>query len=233
MNNIRTNENIISTVNLKSTGLNVGLKDRWEIKYVVVETSLFGANVLSTSVVKTVVISDTPEQPIFDEDGNVTGTTPATTDLTEFFAAFSTQQELLDLSLERCIDHAGLVEFVDPTDDLLDDPTATDVKPWVANEVVVLTMKREYQGIIYDVVQPHTTLPTWTPDVTPALWTVSQDQGGSEGYPEWVQPVGSSDAYLLGAKVHYSVTGLCYENTGSNANVWSPVTFGWTVIPCI
>lgn len=45
----------------------------------------------------------------------------------------------------------------------------------------------------------------------------------------WVQPVGAVDAYKLGAKVtHKSQTWL---NTGSDANVWEPGVFGWTVQP--
>ena len=48
-------------------------------------------------------------------------------------------------------------------------------------------------------------------------------------WPNWVQPVGAHDAYLLGAKVTHN--GQRWINTGSNANVWAPGVFGWTVQP--
>lgn len=44
--------------------------------------------------------------------------------------------------------------------------------------------------------------------------------------PDWVQPAGAHDAYRLGAKVRYQ--GFVWLNTGSDANVWAPSTFGWT-----
>jgi len=51
----------------------------------------------------------------------------------------------------------------------------------------------------------------------------------AEGYPAWVQPVGSVDAYPLGFRVTYN--GQNWENTGSAANVWPPGVFGWVTIP--
>ena len=48
-------------------------------------------------------------------------------------------------------------------------------------------------------------------------------------WPNWEQPAGAHDAYKLGAKVtHNEQRGI---NTGSNANVWAPGVFGWTVQP--
>lgn len=50
----------------------------------------------------------------------------------------------------------------------------------------------------------------------------------AEGYPAWVQPTGSHDAYPLGFRVSFN--GQNWENTGSSANVWQPGVFGWTVV---
>lgn len=49
----------------------------------------------------------------------------------------------------------------------------------------------------------------------------------SEGYPEWVQPTGSHDAYNTGDRVTFE--GADYEST-IDANVWSPTGYpqGWT-----
>jgi len=66
----------------------------------------------------------------------------------------------------------------------------------------------------------------WTPTQYPQGWT---EVGPSEPQIEpWVQPVGASDAYTLGAVVTHN--GQTWENTGSDANVWEPGVFGWVVV---
>ena len=45
----------------------------------------------------------------------------------------------------------------------------------------------------------------------------------------WVQPTGAHDAYRLGDVVIYN--GQVWTNTGSDANVWAPGVFGWTLVP--
>ena len=51
----------------------------------------------------------------------------------------------------------------------------------------------------------------------------------ADGYPEWVQPLGSSDAYNTGDIVSYD--GKLYQST-IDANVWSPDAYqaGWTEV---
>lgn len=44
----------------------------------------------------------------------------------------------------------------------------------------------------------------------------------------WVQPTGGQDAYAMGAVVTHN--GQTWSNTGSDANVWEPGAFGWTVV---
>jgi hypothetical protein len=48
-----------------------------------------------------------------------------------------------------------------------------------------------------------------------------------DGYPAWVQPTGSSDAYPLGFKVTHN--GQDWESDYP-ANVWEPGVFGWTAL---
>lgn len=102
----------------------------------------------------------------------------------------------------------------------------TEGMDWVANEQVVIGDKRNYSGKIYQCIQSHQTLSTWTPDVTPALWkeiVVVVD------IPVWVQPTGAHDAYNIGDKVHFpTITDPVYESL-INANVWSPTGYpaGW------
>lgn len=91
---------------------------------------------------------------------------------------------------------------------------------WNANESVEVGMRRAYEGIVYEVVQAHTTQPDWTPDSTPALWK----RVYTEEWPEWVQPTGAQDAYDLDAKVIHN--GKKWISI-INANVYEPGVYGW------
>ena len=96
-------------------------------------------------------------------------------------------------------------------------------KKWVAGEAVKLNEVRQYNGILYKILQPHTTQADWTPDITPALWKVVQPEGV---IPDFVQPTGVHDAYMKGEKVKFN--GSVYESLIDN-NVYSPTAYphGW------
>ena len=77
---------------------------------------------------------------------------------------------------------------------------------------------------LYQVLQAHTSAEQWTPDTAASLYKkigVTED-----GYPEWVQPLGASDAYNTGDIVSHN--GKVYEST-IDGNVWAPdaYTAGW------
>lgn len=77
---------------------------------------------------------------------------------------------------------------------------------------------------LYQVLQDHTSTAEWTPDTAVSLY---KPIGVSEsGYPEWVQPLGASDAYNTGDIVSYN--GTLYESVIDN-NTWSPEAYpqGW------
>ena len=79
---------------------------------------------------------------------------------------------------------------------------------------------------LYQVLQDHTSATEWPPDATPSLYKaigITKD-----GYPEWVQPLGASDAYNTGDVVSYN--GVLYEST-IDGNVWAPDAnpAGWKV----
>ena len=80
----------------------------------------------------------------------------------------------------------------------------------------------EYGGTLYRCVQAHTSQTDWTPPATPALWVVAS----LEEWPEWVQPLGSHDAYAKGAKVTHN--GKRWTSDVDN-NTWEPGVYGWTV----
>ena len=78
---------------------------------------------------------------------------------------------------------------------------------------------------LYQVLQDHTSAAEWTPDTATSLYKAIGVT--SEGYPEWVQPLGASDAYNTGDIVSYN--GNLYQST-IDANVWAPDAYpaGWT-----
>lgn len=96
-------------------------------------------------------------------------------------------------------------------------------KRWNAGENLSVGDRRAWEGILYEVVQAHTTQSGWEPPNVPALfkrvWT--------EEYPEWVQPQGAHDAYAKGAKVTHK--GKKWISTADN-NVWEPGVYGWDEI---
>lgn len=80
-----------------------------------------------------------------------------------------------------------------------------------------------YDGTLYKCLQDHTAQPTWTPTDSPSLWVRVDDP--SIEWPEWVQPVGSTDAYPKGAKVSYAEK---HWISDVDNNVWAPGTYGWS-----
>ena len=77
---------------------------------------------------------------------------------------------------------------------------------------------------LYQVLQDHISAKQWPPDAAPSLYKA---MGVSEsGYPEWVQPLGSTDAYNTGDIVSYK--GKQYSSL-IDANVWRPEAYptGW------
>lgn len=78
-----------------------------------------------------------------------------------------------------------------------------------------------YGQTLYRCVQSHTSQTDWTPDKTPALWTVvSLDE-----WPEWVQPTGAQDAYRIGDKVSHNDK---HWTSDIDYNTYEPGVYGWT-----
>lgn len=79
---------------------------------------------------------------------------------------------------------------------------------------------------LYQVLQDHTSAEQWTPDTATSLYkAIGMSQSG---YPEWVQPLGASDAYNTGDIVDYN--GALYRSL-IDGNVWAPDAYpaGWKV----
>ena len=93
--------------------------------------------------------------------------------------------------------------------------------PWQTNTAYEAGDRIKYADDLYRCVTAHTSQDSWTPDKTPALWVrVSVDE-----YPEWVQPKGAQDAYMMGDKVAHN--GIRWLSDCDN-NIWEPGVYGWS-----
>lgn len=86
---------------------------------------------------------------------------------------------------------------------------------------------RNYNDVLYRVVQDHTSQTDWLPSDTPSLYEPIILTG--EGYPVWNKPSGSHDAYNTGDIVDYN--GTLYKSL-IDGNVYSPDEYaaGWEVV---
>ena len=93
---------------------------------------------------------------------------------------------------------------------------------WVTGHAYVVDERLQYNGVLYRVVQSHTSQADWAPDITPSLFVVvSLDE-----WPDFVQPTGAHDAYNKGDKVTFE--GKHYISL-IDGNVYSPAAYpaGW------
>ena len=100
---------------------------------------------------------------------------------------------------------------------------------WQAGKEYVVGDRVLYLGVLYKVLQAHTSQAGWEPDIAPSLFAknliVKDDSGEQVDIPEWVQP-DSTNPYMIGDKVKFE--GKIYQSLIDN-NVWSPTAYpqGW------
>lgn len=91
---------------------------------------------------------------------------------------------------------------------------------WITDKAYEVNDRVKFENVLYKCVQAHTSQADWTPDVTPALWV----KVSIEEYPEWVQPIGTQDAYMKGDKVSHLEK---HWVSITDNNVWEPGVYGW------
>ena len=100
---------------------------------------------------------------------------------------------------------------------------------WQVGKAYVVGDRVLYLGVLYKVLQAHTSQQGWEPDIAPSLFAknliVKDDSGEQVDIPEWVQP-DSTNPYMIGDKVKFE--GKVYQSLIDN-NVWSPSDYpqGW------
>lgn len=95
---------------------------------------------------------------------------------------------------------------------------------WSDDKAYAVGDRVSYELTLYKCLMAHNSQPSWTPDVSPSLWVRVDDP--SQEWPEWVQPVGATDAYAKGAKVTHNGKHWVSDVDG---NVWEPPTM-WTEV---
>lgn len=93
---------------------------------------------------------------------------------------------------------------------------------WDINIDYIVGVRICYNNVLYKCVQAHTSQASWTPDLTPALWT----RVSVEEWPDWVQPIGVQDAYMMGDKVSHNGS---HWISIIDYNTWEPGVYGWEV----
>ena len=99
--------------------------------------------------------------------------------------------------------------------------------PWEIGVEYAIGNLRSYNGVLYRCRQAHTSQVDFTPDVATSLWAIAGNP--IEEWPEWVQPIGSTDGYPLGAKVSHN--GKHWINIGKDNNEYEPGVWGWDEVP--
>lgn len=108
----------------------------------------------------------------------------------------------------------------------VDDSTALRMREfyplWEAGQDYTAGFRLRYGGLLYKVLQAHTSRETWAPDAAPSLFAkvLIPDENV---IPEWEQP-DSTNAYAKGDKVTHK--GKTWVSDVDN-NLWEPGIYGW------
>lgn len=93
---------------------------------------------------------------------------------------------------------------------------------WKSGVAYEVDIRVQYNGILYRVLQAHTSQETWTPDVAHSLFAKVLIPDPTV-IPAWEQP-DSTNPYMKGDKVTH--IGKTWVSSIDN-NVWEPGVYGW------
>ena len=99
------------------------------------------------------------------------------------------------------------------------------VEKWNSGKSYSVGKRLEHNGVIYKVLQDHTSQDDWTPDVSLSLFAKVLIPDANV-IPEWEQP-DSTNPYSKGDKVTHNGKTWVSDIDG---NVWEPGAYGWTEV---
>lgn len=110
-----------------------------------------------------------------------------------------------------------------PDEDALD---GVELFPaWMPSAAYEVGQRIRYDGVLYKVLQSHTSQDDWPPNAAVSLYAVVLIPD-PEVIPEWIQP-GSTNPYMAGDKVTHN--GKTWVSDIDN-NVWEPGIYGWSEV---
>ena len=117
----------------------------------------------------------------------------------------------------------------------LDDEKAMEIadlyEPWEVGKaysvgkIVKFGVNADGETQLYSVIQNHTSTEEWKPDTTASLY--KKIGFTDSGIAIWTQPLGATDAYMMGDVVSYD--GKVWKSEVDN-NVWQPGVYGWVEV---
>lgn len=128
------------------------------------------------------------------------------------------------MTREQAVSLRKLIEKVVQSLDDADALTAVTLyEKWSGDSKQYKAGRRlQHEGILYTVLQDHTSQPTWTPTDAPSLFAKVLIPDPSV-IPEWEQPE-STNPFMKGNKVTHN--GKTWISDIDN-NVWEPGVYGW------
>ena len=139
---------------------------------------------------------------------------------------YTSERELEELAKAQGADAGSLAFVALAKEGKFDDTTITEhanqFGGWQSGVSYLQNDIVNYGGKLYRCLQAYTSQSDWAPDAAASLWVEIGDLTAE--YPEWSQPLGSFDAYPLGAKVSHA--GKHWTST-IDSNVWEPGVYGW------
>lgn len=139
--------------------------------------------------------------------------------------AFMSEMQLNSESIRKLLVKLtrSLIDSPDITEEDINMLTA--IYPYyVVGKSYIVGDKFNYRNTLFEVIQSHTSQLDWVPTETASLYKRYTPPNQID---EWVQPLGSEDAYDAGAQVTHN--GNTWESLIGN-NVWEPGVYGWTQI---
>ena len=129
------------------------------------------------------------------------------------------------MKLARAMELRAIIEeAMSKEDDSVVLETPQLLPEWKAGIAYKTGKKIQYGGIVWKVLQDHTSQEGWEPGAAPSLFAevLIPDP---DVIPEWKQP-DSTNPYMTGDKVtHNGSTWICTIDN----NVWEPGVYGWEI----
>lgn len=93
---------------------------------------------------------------------------------------------------------------------------------WDFGNAYVAGDRMRYNGVLYKVLQDHTSTIEWTPDVASSLYAKLLNETEDGSIPTWEQPE-STNGFMMGDQVYHN--GILYTSLVDN-NIWEPGALG-------